>query len=570
MIKKNNLISMLLIIALSTIIYANSFKNEFVWDDHFYIEERAAQLNYKNIPHFLKTDVEGVYRPIREIFYIFSYSLYGQNPLWYHLNGLVLHIINSILIYFILINILKNFKISLMASLLFAAHPIHTEAITFITTNFDVLGITFYLASFFFYLKSFKDDKLKNKTFYLLSLFFALLAFFTFELTLTLVLIIILYEFVFNKNALKKIKNYAPYLIIAVFYLIIRFFVIGIVGRLETDSGNYFFRLLTIFKVLAKYIYLLIFPINLSTQHDIPIIKSVTEPIFLFSLLFILFLFVIVFIFFRKNKIILFSFIFFFYSLLPVSNIIPIQRLIAESYLYLPSLGFVLLISYLLYRLSNVKKMKVFVIAVFIIILLSYLFLAIQRNKVWKDDLNLWQKTIETSPSSKAYNNLAIVYEKKRMHDEAIEGYKKSIEIAPRANAYFNLGLLYSKLNKIDDAEYYYKKSLLLGEDAETHNNLGILYSKKGLLKESGEEFQNAIMLNPSYLDAYANLGTLYEKQNKYDLALQEYRKALNINPDIAIIHYNLGVLYSKIGMSEKAEEEFYKASKLDPQFIKR
>jgi len=351
---KKIIIPILFIILLSLVSYFNVFKNEFVWDDHVFILDNADIRSFSNLPLFFTQDTDGLYRPLRSLHYTFVYSIAGKNESLYHFNSIFLHTIISILVFLIIYNIVNKRNISLIAALIFAVHPIHTGRVTNITAGFDLLGIFFMLLSFYLYIKfsnNIKDslnkiDFLKNK--YLLgSLLIYLLAVFSSEEAITLPLIIILYEFTFNREKFnfKSIKNnflkkYIPYFIVALFYIIVRFVVVGFRGRIEEYlAGNFFLTMLTMLKVYVYYIYLLILPVNLTLFREVQPVTSLFDFKALLS-----FLILITIIFFtiknyNKNKIIFFAVFWFFITLIPFSNILPLQIFMAERYLYVPSIA---------------------------------------------------------------------------------------------------------------------------------------------------------------------------------------------------------------------------------------
>jgi len=241
-------VPILLIILLSLISYFNIFGNEFVWDDYIFILDNPDIRSFSNIPLFFTQDVDGLYRPIRSLHYTFVYSIAGKNEFLYHFNSLFFHIIISILIYFIIYEIFAKRNISLIAALIFAVHPIHTGRVTNITAGFDLFGILFMLLSFYFYIKF---SKLSIKKYFLFSLLLFLIAVFASEETIVLPLLVVLYEFSFNREKFNRkliknniIKNYVPFFIVALFFIVIRFFVLGIRGRVEEYlAGNFFFSL---------------------------------------------------------------------------------------------------------------------------------------------------------------------------------------------------------------------------------------------------------------------------------------------------------------------------------------
>jgi len=195
--KNKIVIYVLLIVLLSLVSYINVFKNEFVWDDHVFILDNQDIRSFSNIPLFFSEDVDGLYRPLRSLHYTFVYSIAGKNEFFYHLNSVFLHILISVLVFFVIFNIIGKKNISLVAALIFAAHPIHTGRVTNITAGFDLLGIFFMLLSFYLYVKY---SKLNKINYFIASLILFILALFASEEAITLPLIVILYEFCFNRE----------------------------------------------------------------------------------------------------------------------------------------------------------------------------------------------------------------------------------------------------------------------------------------------------------------------------------------------------------------------------------
>ena len=229
-----DIIAVFLIILLSVIVYANIFRNEFVFDDKKFVIDNLEIRKLSGIPQFFGEDFDGLYRPLRQSLYAINYQIWKLNPFGYHLNSLVLHILSSVLIYLILSLIAKKGP-ALIASVLFAVHPIHTERVTGITAGFDLLGIFFFLAAFYFYIKFSKSNKINL---YIISILFFILALFSSEEAIILPLIVILYDTCFSlkdKDILKKLKErikfYSSYFIIGILYIILRFYILGIRAR---------------------------------------------------------------------------------------------------------------------------------------------------------------------------------------------------------------------------------------------------------------------------------------------------------------------------------------------------
>ncbi len=572
------IIHVLLIIALSLISYLNIFKNEFVWDDHVFILDNSDIRSFSTLPLFFSQDVDGLYRPLRSFYYTFVYSIGGKNELWYHLNSLFLHTIISILVFLIIYEISSRKRIALIASMIFAAHPIHTERVTNITGGFDLLGIFFMLFSFYLYIKF---SKFGSKKHFFFSLLFLLIAVFSSEEAVTLPLLIVLYEFCFNrkefasKAAIKKniIKNYAPYFIIVFFYIAARIIVVGFRGRVEEYlAGNFFLTMLTMLKAYVYYIYLLIVPINLTLFRDIQPAASLFDLKALISLLILVSIIAFA-IKNHKNRILFFSVFWFFITLIPFSNILPLQVFMAERYLYVPSIAFSLLASYLLVTLLDFqfknKKIVQRMVAIFIALLLAfYVFSTINRNSEWKDNMTLWSRTVATNPNnSRAHDNLGFTYERAGETKKALQEFEIAVKLQEdNFRALANLGVAYAKLGFYNKSVAALKKSIEIKGYYKTYDKLGLVYDELNMENEAIESFREAIKLNQRYAKAHNDLGTIYGKRGEFDLALEEFNVAIKIDKDYADAHFNKGVLLEFLGEKDKARKEFEAAVRLEPQ----
>jgi len=576
------IIPILIIILLSLISYINVFKNEFVWDDHVFILDNADIRSFSNLPLFFSQDVDGLYRPLRSLHYTFIYAMAGKNEFLYHFNSIFLHTIISILVYIIIYKIINKNNVALISALIFAVHPVHTGRVTNITAGFDLLGIFFMLLSFYFYIKfsnNIKDSSnsvvLKNK-YLLLSLLIYLLAVFSSEEAITLPLIIILYEFSFNREQFNKklikngIKKYIPFFVIALFFIIVRFIVVGFRGRIEEYlAGNFFLTILTMLKVYVYYIYLLIFPVNLTLYRDVEAVSSLFDFKVLFSSL-ILISIIIFTLKYHKNKIIFFSVFWFFIALIPFSNLLPLQAFMAERYLYVPSIAFSLLLSYLLITLFNFKNKNIvrYTVVVFIVLLLTfYVFSTVKRNNEWKDNLTLWSKTVFTNPdNSRAHDNLGFTYERSGDTEKALVEFEKSVKLQPdNFGALANLGVAYAKLGFYNKSIKTLEKSIKINKYHKTFDKLGLVYVELNEEEKAIESFKEAIRINHRYAKAHNDLATVYGRIGEIDLALLEFNEAIRIDKDYADAHYNLGIILEFLKQDDLADKEFEIAVRLEP-----
>jgi protein O-mannosyl-transferase len=569
-----NHIAVLLIISLSLISYLNTFKNEFVWDDHAYILENQDIREFDFNLYFTQ-DVDGLYRPLRTSYYSLVYSISSKNEFWYHLSSLALHTLISIILFFIIFQITGNGKISLISSLIFVVHPIHTGRVTNMTAGFDLLGILVMLVAFYFMVKFSKFEK---KRFFVISIILFVLALLSSEEAIILPFLILAYELIFNKKLIQEkikfgilnvhlLKIYSPYIFIFASYLIWRFLILGIGGRGEYLAGNFLFTILTTLKAYVYYLYLLFIPVNLTLYRDIAPVSSIFDLKVIFSLIFLAI--ILFFTFKSKNKILKFSTLWFFITLIPFSNIVPMQTFMAERYLYVPSIGFSLILGYFLasiFFIRDLKFRKNIGVLILIFLLSFYVLSTVNRNGDFKDDLSLWSRTVETNPgSSLAHDNLGFVLERSGKINDAIIEFEIAVELQhDNDKAWANLGVAYSKAGRQSSAVGALKKSLEIEENAPNYDKLGLVYLSLDEIRLAIETFHKSIELDGRYAKAYNDLGTAYGKLGEFDLAFENFDNAIQIDRDYADPYYNKGILLEFLG--EDAIFEFETASKLEPE----
>ena len=442
-------IHFLILIVLAIIVYSNSLKNDFTFDDHEVITENFY---FKTIPaykwlfnsNYFSYSKEFSYRPLVTISYLINFYLFKLNPFGYHLTNLLLHLLVVTFIYLLFCLLTKDSDIAFLTSLIFAVHTINTEAVNSIGFREDILCALFYVIAFYAYINFIKNNRLSYLIIALLSLFLSL---FSKEMALSFPLMIIIYDFYFKKESIKIeaiIKRYLPIFFVIIIYVLIRFFLMKnpieyVPVHPEEQSVT---RLFLIPEILCRYIFLLFLPVKLSAVHTYLIsdykfhITFIPYTIILIGIVFTA-------IYLKKYNLYLsFGLIFFLITLLPVMNIIPIGHLMAERFLYLSNIGFCLFLTnlILLIKNSNIRKY------IFLIILIFFSLLTYNRNKVWSNDESLWKATIKNSSNSyRAYNGLGLIYYNTGEYDKAEELFKKAIELEEfYENAYINLGLTYS------------------------------------------------------------------------------------------------------------------------------
>ena len=492
-------LGILLIIFLGLIVYSNSLNGKFLWDDNALIKDNVYIRNWSNVEKFFVSDSTNVtkpvfYRPFQMVTYAVDYSIWKLNVRGYHLTNILLHILVALLLYW-LINILyKDTLIALLASIFFVTHPVHTEAVAYMSGRSDSLVGIFMLLSFIFYIKRIHTGKIRFSLFMILSYIGALLSR---ETSLIFPLLLLVYHYVFEEKI--RPKDFFSFLVTTFIYIGLIIFILP-PGNFYT---TFFQRIPGFFTAIASYTRLLILPFQLHMGYGIKLF-NLTDFKAIAGIMIIVFLFFYVLKNKNQKKIILFSVSWFLIALLPVSNLYPVNAYMSEHWLYIPSIGFFVILSSNLSRIYRIKRFHAAGMALIIGILVFYSYLTIKQNEYWKTPIDFYNRTIKYAPDNWGlYVNLGNAYIDIGKNEKAIASYKKALGINPNA--------------------------------ASVYINLGIVYNNIGRKKEAIAMFRKALKIDPKYAIAYFCLSRacFYEKQ--YSLAVKYCDKAKELGFKIPI-----------------------------------
>ncbi|MFC1657926.1 tetratricopeptide repeat protein [Candidatus Omnitrophota bacterium] len=571
--KQTTFISVILITILGFAVYANSLNSKFLWDDQYLVEENTYIRSWSNIPKLFTQDIAAgageqfnFYRPFQTLTYMIDYSIWKLDVRGYHLSNILFHILASLSIFW-LVNLLFNDKfLSLLTSIFFVVHPVHTEAISYISGRSDPLSVLFLLLCIIFYIKYLNLGRGSWLIFTILSYILAVLSR---ENSLILPALLLLYHYSFRKKI--KITPFLSILTITLIYIILRFTALRALLSQIDAPYTLVQRIPGFFVAIATYSRLLLMPVNLHMEY-VGRLFGLTHPkviigiIILFSLLTYMFR--------AKNnrRLEFFCISWFLLTLLPVSNLYPINAYMAEHWLYLPSVGwFILMAKGLSYFYRN-KQWRILALILLIGIVVICSLLTIKQNLYWGEPLVLYERTLKYAPDSvRAHYNLGVIYEAINKEQEAVDLYKKAIEINPDyAKAYNNLGTIYNSMGKREEAVGLYKKAIEINPDyAKAYNNLGTIYNSMGKREEAVGLYKKAIEINPRLPGVYYNLGVLYHSINKHEQAIASFKKAIEANSDYVEAYNNLGSTYSVIDKKEEAIATFRKAIEINPDYAK-
>ncbi|HOW35726.1 MAG TPA: tetratricopeptide repeat protein [Candidatus Omnitrophota bacterium] len=587
---KEYFLSICLFIAAGFALYGHTLKAPFLFDDMPVIVQNPFIRDMDNLNILFAYDPT---RFLTHLTFAVNYYFGGPNPFYFHLTNLLIHIAASFL-FFRFVNKalvvavpewLKDQRdrniFSLFCALIFLAHPLQTESVTYIVQRSTALAAFFYFLALILYLKI----KTDYRWYYYLTLWVVVvLGSMTKPIFITLPAVVLLYEFCFFNSSRRQWKNdvikFLPYasvlLIIPVFLTIFllnyssqRFDLskIFLATKLTSEISRVEY-LLTQVRVIVTYIRLLFIPVNQNLDYDYPLAYHLLKPEMALSFLFLGAVIFYGFRMLKNQRLIAFSLFWFFIVLIPESSIFPIPDVIFEHRLYIAVAGFAMLVCTWLSLFVRNRGRRIFFLS---LIVLALGVLTYARNVLWENPVTLYLDVVQKSPfKARPHNNLGILYRELGWVDLAEGEYKKAITLDKNyVPAYNNLARIYMDRNNYEEATRLYQEALrLFPEHFESNLNLGNAYYSAGKLDSAKAQYLKTIRLRPGSDSAYVNLGYIHMHLNNLLDAEMCFRRAVGNNSYFAPAYHALGTLYFSQGLYDKAIEEFKKTILLDSRHI--
>jgi len=581
---------------LGILIYSNTLHNPFVFDDDPSITKNAA------IRKLARPGDIWDFWPTRFVTYLtfaINYRLGGLDTTGYHIFNIVVHCASACAVCWLALLTLSTplmkremiatrFRLgfALFAGLIFVAHPVQTQAVTYIVQRAASLATLFFIVSLAFYAKARlaqEEGGSRNSPLplYLASFVTAMIAYFTKEMTLTLPFMMLVYEMLFFRT--KKafgVKNCAPFLvtILVVPLTMIMTKSVNIEEMRRMSEGAttipHATYILTQCRVVITYMRLLFLPVRQNLDYDYPVSHSVFEVPVLAGLLLVAALLTAAFKISPRHRLASFGIFWSFLALLPESGVIPIKDVIFEHRLYLPMAGFSIFLASGAYYLFG-KTRQQYAIAILAVLVAVYAAMAYQRNFVWKDALTLWNDAAIKSPhKARPYCNRGIAYADRKEYDKAISDYERSLEINPHyAQAYYNRGNVYYDTKEYQRAAADYDRAVALNvRYAKAYYNRGNIYFDIGAYDKAISDFTEALAIDPIHAKAYNNRGIAHANLGDYGRAIDDFDAAIRINPAYAEAYNNRATAYYFKGDLEHSRADIQKAQVLgftvNPRFL--
>ncbi len=506
-----------LIAALATLVlYLPSLSNGFVnWDDNIYVYANAG-IRHFDLAWLLTAKVSSNWHPLTMLSIMIDYAIWGLNPFGYHLVNVVLHAVNTALVFILSAKVFERAGLvgrrvvtaSVIAALLFGIHPLHVESVSWVSERKDVLSGLFFLLALLSYLRYAPADEAKRKGWYALSLVFFALGLLSKPMVVTLPAVLLILDFYpFDRlggpGAVKRaVLEKIPFFALSVLFAVVAVLSQSLQAMSTVSAVPLSARIVTAVRAIAFYVYRMIVPIGLAPFYKLDKAIWFTDTWFIVSALFIIAASVFCVAAAKRSRAYAAAWLYYLVTLSPVLGIVQVGlQAAADRYTYLPSISLFMLagagVGLLYGRLdagAGRVALRVFVIAALAVLSL----LTIRQEAVWKDGATLWGQEIKVFPTER-------------------RGYYS------RAQA----------------------------------------YKDRGQYREAITDLTRAIEISPGYAEAYSLRGNSYKRLGELDHALEDMKTAVTLKPDEANFHYNLSLIYAQLGLREKAIESARTASRL-------
>ena len=594
-----------LVFASALLLYANTLGHGYSLDDDIYTKKnRFIQQGFTSLPDiFLKGSLVGFnnanesnYRPLVLFNFMVDTAIWGNNPQAEHFLNVLLFGLSCVVLLLFLTHLLRQYNplVALLITLVFVFHPIHTEVVASIKSRDEILGWLFGLLAFYHWVRYLNQTGLRKHLMYCW-VFFAM-SILCKENGLTFVFVFPLIYYFFYPASWKRIFQASwPFLVIVVVYMLVRSHVLesitfkdkmivmnnGLVAATSTSD-----MLATNFVILGKYLWLLVFPVDLTWDYSfaqIPIVGFGDWKALLSVLIYLGFGGLVIWQFKRKN-IFAFSILFYLITLFLSSNlVVKIGATMGERFLYVPSLGFCIALVIGVVQALGLKLdaqrwvSKGNVFGLFGLLFLLYGWRTYDRNLDWENNYKLFTSGVKVSTGS-ARAHFAVASEYRTLGEaetpsvkrtgllrNAIEEYQLGIAIyKDDPEVYYNLGVTYYDLGDTTNAKLSYQKTLELQPNfSMALNNTGVIYFNQLNYEKAAGYFKRIIATDTTFVDAYSNLGACYHNRSDYKNAAAFYLLALKKNPRNKAIVNNLAVVYRAMGDSVLSQQMLQRAALL-------
>jgi Tfp pilus assembly protein PilF len=518
------------------------------------------------------------WHPLTWLSHMVDVQVYGLNPWGHHLTNVLLHAINTILVFLVFRRMTGATWRSLIVALLFGLHPLRVEPVAWISERKDVLSTMFWLLAMWTYTRFSEETRIekgKTKSFYLLTLFFFALGLMSKQMVVTLPFVFLLLDFWplnrwEQKGKWSLVLEKIPFFVLMVAASIMAYVAKQSAGALQEIHLSLGERVGNAFISYVRYLGKLFWPTNLCLYYPHP--GHWPMMLVLPCALFILGVSVMAWV---KRKQIPWLFTGWFWyvgTLVPVIGLVQLHSLaMADVWTYVPLMGISLILVWGLCEVTKQWRQQTLILSTLLTVaLIPCIIISRHQIAFWQDDITLWTRAINvTKDNYVAHDNLGVVL-RPTQADAAFKEFQEAVRINPDfADAQRYLADEFQARGLLDEAIIHDLKSLETDPtSAWAEYALGWAFYKKGQVDEAVAHFQRAVKDEPDYMKARKSLAKIFFDKGKLEESIAEYKTIAELEPKEATAQYDLGVVLLEKGQINEAMSQFQKALKLKPDYV--
>jgi tetratricopeptide (TPR) repeat protein len=520
----------------------------------------------------MTTPIMGNYHPLVIISYAWEYFFFKLNPAPYHIVNMIIHLLNCVLVFYFILRLGAAIPVAFITGFLFGIHPLHVESVAWISERKDVLYAFFYLISLICYLSYL--EKRPGYKYYFFAMFFFLLSLLSKPMAVTLPFVLFLIDYFRDRKIdYRSIIEKIPFFILSILSGVVTLYA----QKLSEHSNPSFAFPISIFVAsygLIFYLFKTILPIKLAALYRYPLdnnlflhIQYIIAPVIVIIIVFLVFYSK------KYTKKAVWGGLFYFVTLLPVIQLLPIGLAVAsDRYTYVPLIGiFYILSEFFVWtwqkRLRNHRYLKIIAVLLSFAVVVQLVFLTHGLCIAWKDGVSLWTNVIKHYPENDvAYNNRGSEYYMLKEYDKALQDFLTAIQMNQQyAAAYSNICNVYFIKKESEKALPYCAAALKINPaQPNTYAILGDIYWSRDKLL-SIEMYTKSISLSSYYYGGHARLCNAYLSLQKYDEAYPVCFEAIEYNPDDVAFCNNIGNLYLNAKQNNRALSFYLQALSINP-----
>ncbi len=489
------------------------------------------------------------YRPIFLLWLLINHTIFGLNPMGWHFMTILAYLFAISMMYLVVEKVTQTSATAGVAALIFGLHPLHIEAVAWVSGVGESLLTALLLCSFLYYLKKPEQTSPASRVrMQSLSLALFAVALLTKETAIVFPAIIFAYEWLFGEhdfesNRFDRLRRglliIVPYLVIVAIYIPIRLYALKGFGATITPLPLSTV-LLTLPSLLWFYAKLLIWPFGLSAFYDTPYTTTVTFSDFILPAIAVTVVVLALWFGSRKSRMVAFACAWLILPIIPVLNLPSLLKdeIAHDRYLFLPSIGFSILIALAVTRL-RIGRAAIFGLPVSqvaaIVVVCGVLGCATAwQHSFWANEFVLFEQGVKSAPDNRiALNNLGSIMLENGKYDEAVELFRRAVDRNPDfRTANLNLGISYCQTGQFEAACQYLNRAIELDPKAvEPYLYLAIAEIERGHFIEGRSTLEAAEKIRKDMPGIHFWRGMAYRKEKAFNEAIAEFRAELEINP---------------------------------------